>query len=111
MKAPFILLFFIAFYSCNSTLTAQVKPEVPKWMCSQGYWVIHGNLNTPKTSTIFFYTTQHELVYKELIYGKKINIGRMKTRKHLEKVLNQAVMVWQKEGIVKENQQLVSTKR
>ena len=110
MKAPLVLFFFI-FLLYNSTVKAQSESEVPKWMCEKGYWVIQSNLKTPKNATIYFYTTRHELVYKEFISGKKINIEKIKTRKHLEEVLNQAVTAWQKEGIVKENQQLVITKR
>ena len=110
MKAPLILFFFI-FILYNSTVKAQSESKVPKWMCEKGYWVIQSNLKTPKNATIYFYTAQHELVYKEFVSGKKINIEKIKTRKHLEEVLNQAVTAWQKEGIVKENQQLVITKR
>ena len=108
MKA---LLFFSICLLYNSTLKAQSESTVPKWMCEKGYWVIQSNLKTPKNATIFFYTPQHELVYKEFVSGKKINIDKLKTRKHLEEVLNQAVTAWQKEGVVKENQQLVVTKR
>ena len=111
MKAPLILFFSLTFFNCNSTLKAQSKPAVPKWMSEKGYWVIQSNLKTPKNATIYFYTPQHELVYKEVISGKKINIEKIKTRKHLEQVLNQAITVWEKEGVVKENQQLVITKR
>ena len=111
MKAPLFLLFSIAFFNCNSLLQAQSQSDVPKWMSEKGYWVIQSNLKTPKDATIFFYTPQHELIYKELISGKKINIEKIKTRKHLEKVLNQAITVWGKEGVVKENQQLVIMKR
>jgi len=111
MKAPLIVLFFISFFIGNSALRAQSKSAVPKWMCEKGYWIIESNLKTPKNATIYFYTPRHELVYKEFISGKKINIEKIKTRKHLEQVLNQAVIAWQKEGVVKENQQLVITKR
>jgi len=111
MKARLILLFSLFFFISHQRLKAQSESAVPKWMCEKGYWVIQSNLKTPKNATIYFYTPQHELVYKEFVAGKKINIEKIKTRKHLEQVLNQAVIAWQKEGIVKENQQLVITKR
>jgi hypothetical protein len=79
-------------------------------MSGKGYWVIQNNLRTPKNSIIFFYTNQHELVYREAITGKRINTERIKTRKRLEAVLEQAVTAFQKEGMVKENQQMVITK-
>ena len=111
MKAPLILLFSITLFISTSTLEAQSKSAVPKWMSEKGYWVIQSNLKTPKDATIYFYTPEHQLVYKEFISGKKINIEKIKTRKHLEQVLNQAVTAWQKEGVAKENLQLVITKR
>jgi hypothetical protein len=110
MKTTRILLVCLTFL-INSTLKAQAKSESPKWMCDKGYWVIQSNLKTPKNCIIYFYTIQHELVYKEVVSGKKINIEKTSTRKHLEGVLNQAITAWQKEGIVKENQQLVITRR
>jgi hypothetical protein len=110
MKTTWILLVCVIFL-INSTLKAQAKSEAPKWMCDKGYWVIQSNLKTPKNCIIYFYTIQHELVYKEVVSGKKINIEKTSTRKHLEGVLNQAITAWQKEGIVKENQQLVITRR
>jgi hypothetical protein len=110
MKTTWILLIFFIFLG-NSALEAQAKSEAPKWMCEKGYWVIQSNLKTPKNCIIYFYTIHHELVYKEVISGKKINIEKTSTRKHLEGVLNQAIATWQKEGVVKENQQLVITRR
>jgi hypothetical protein len=110
MKTTLILLIFFIFLG-NSTLKAQSKSEAPKWMCEKGYWVILSNVKTPKNCTIYFYTTQHQLVYKEVVSGKRINIEKTSIRKHLEAVLNQAIAAWQKEGIVKENQQLVITRR
>jgi hypothetical protein len=110
MKTTLILLIFFIFLG-NSTLKAQSKSEAPKWMCEKGYWVIQSNVKTPKNCVIYFYTTQHQLVYKEVVSGKRINIEKTNIRKHLEAVLNQAIAAWQKEGIVKENQQLVITRR
>ena len=104
-----ILSLFIMAFLHTTTLKAQ-SSNVPKWMCQKGFWVIQGNLNFPKKAVIYFYTNDRELVYKEQVTGKRINVNRLKTRKHLETVLNHAITTWQKEGIVKENQQLVITK-
>ncbi len=76
-------------------------------MCQKGFWVIQGNLHSPKNSTIYFYNNERELVYKEEVYNR-INPDKLKTRKRLESVLNQSVIAWQKERVLKENQQLVS---
>lgn len=105
------LIFLMCSIFLGYSLKAQNKSEVPKWMCEKGYWVIQSNLKTPKSCVIYFYTRQHDLVYKELVSGKKINSEKTSTRKHLEEVLNQSITTWQKEGIVRENQQLVITRR
>ena len=78
-------------------------------MCQKGFWVIQGNISSPNVSTIYFYNNDRELVYKEQV-DKRINPNKLKTRKHLESVLNASVIAWQKERVVKENQQLVITK-
>src|SRR5687767_5399597 len=99
MKLLLSLLIFICLYT--APINAQ-SSKAPKWMSGKGYWVIQSNLHTPKESIIYFYTNRHQLVYKETIAGKRINVERAKTRKHLEAVLDQAVTAWQKEGVAKE---------
>jgi hypothetical protein len=106
MKPLLSLFVLICLYT--APINAQ-SSKAPRWMCGKGYWVIQSNLYTPKESIIYFYTNQHQLVYKETICGKRINPERTKTRKHLEAVLSQAVTAWQKEGVAKENQQMVVT--
>ena len=104
-----ILPFFVL--ACLYTLQVKAQSsKVPAWMCEKGFWVIQSNVHTPKIAIIYFYTNQRELVYKEEVKGKRINSERIRTRKHLEAVLNGAIIAWQKDGIVKENQQLVAAK-
>ena len=104
-----ILPFFVL--ACLYTLQVKAQSsKVPAWMCEKGFWVIQSNGRTPKNAIIYFYTNQHALVYKEELKGKRINPERIRTQKHLEAVLNKAIIAWQKDGIVKENQQLVAAK-
>jgi hypothetical protein len=106
------LLLLLATLICFQTKTVKAQPlKTPTWMNGKGYWVIQSNLKTPKNSTIFFYTNKHELVYKETITGQRINPDRVKIRKHLEAVLKQAIVAWEKEGIARENEQMVVTAR
>ena len=101
-----VLIFAFPFYH-TIVVQAQLNSKTPKWMCGKGFWVIESNMHTPKNCTIYFYNNERELVYKEAVTGRRINTEKIKTRKHLEAVLNQAVTAWQKERIVKENQQMV----
>jgi len=103
-----MLLYFLLTFCIQLTVNAQ-SSKTPKWMCQKGFWVIQGNVHSPKVSTIYFYNNDQELVYKEQVY-KRINANKLKTRKHLEFVLNQSVTAWQKERVFKENQQLVISK-
>jgi hypothetical protein len=103
-----VLLFLVAL--CTSATIKAQSPPVPKWMSEKGFWVIQSNLKSPKNSTIYFYNNDQELVYKEEVNGKRINTDKLKTRKHLESVLVESITTWKKEGVAKENQQLVVTK-
>jgi hypothetical protein len=108
---PFLrFIIFLLLFCHTMAVNGQLHSKTPKWMCGKGFWVIVSNRNTPKNCTIYFYTNERELVYKEVITGRQINTEKIKTRKHLDRVLNQAVTAWQKEGIVKENQQMVVSK-
>ena len=102
-----LLLFLLCM--CVTAVSKAQSSKIPKWMCQKGFWVIQSNVNAQKNSTIYFYNTDKELVYKEEV-NKRFNPDKLKTRKHLESVLNQSVTAWQKERVLKENQQLVITK-
>ena len=102
-------LLFAFFCLCIQVGANAQSSRVPKWMCQKGFWVIQGNLQSPKTSTIYFYNNEQQLVYKEQVY-KRINPDKLNTRKRLESVLNQSIIAWQKDHVAKENQQLVISK-
>lgn len=74
----------------------------------QPYWVIESNVKTPKQSTVYFYTARHELMYKERVEGKKLNVNRRKIVKRLNEALNETVIAWQKEKAVKENEYILA---
>jgi hypothetical protein len=74
----------------------------------QPYWVIESNVNTPRQSTVYFYTARHELMYKEQVEGKKLNVNRRKIVKRLNEALNETVIAWQKEKAVKVNEYILA---
>lgn len=75
-----------------------------------GFWVVESNIRSPKNSVVYFYNEGKELVYKESITGKRININRNKIRNQLNMVLEQSLLSWNKEKTMKENQQWLATK-
>lgn len=85
------------------------KIVTPNWVSEKGYWVIENNVHTPKSSTVYFYTMDNVLVYKEKIEGLKINVKKTKVCMKLKAALEGAVTVWNATHIAKENETLVAT--
>jgi hypothetical protein len=107
---PFVAILFFA--SLSTSLFAQEQyhsQKSPKWLSSNGYWVVESNVKTPKNSTIYFYNTDDVMVYKETVQGVKIRVDRVKTLKRLRTVLDESVIAWQQQHVIKENQMLVAT--
>ena len=71
------------------------KPETPKWVSAKGYWVIKSHKNTPKESTIYFYNSNHTLVYQEEIKNQKLKLKK-KTLLKLKAALEEAVNSYEK---------------
>jgi hypothetical protein len=99
--------------SLSTTVFAQESQaaghsSTPKWVSGNGYWVVESNIKTPLNSTIYFYTTDNVLVYKENVQGMKIRLNRTKVLMRLKTVLDQSVTAWHEQHISKENQMLVA---
>lgn len=52
-------------------------------------WVIESNVKTPKKSTVKFYNAKQELIYEEVVEGKRLNVRRERTKKKLNEILAQ----------------------
>jgi len=104
------LTFIVVFFSLLSLAQAQAASKAPKWLSGKGLWVIQSNIKTPKNATIYFYNNNKELIYKEVVTNKKINTERASVRKKLEAVLVQAVSAWEREKVVKENDNWVASR-
>jgi len=77
----------------------------------EAFWVIENNVKSPKQSTVYFYTADQTLIYKETITGKKLKVNRPKTVRQLNTVLNQSVVAWQKEQVMRQDLHLVYNRR
>jgi hypothetical protein len=102
MKHIFVSLLIIVLNAfVFSVASAQeIKP--------QPYWVIEDNIKIPKLSTVYFYTADHNLMYKEVVQGKKINVNRRKVVKQLNATLQELQVAWGKELKPKTDEQLVA---
>ena len=89
--------------------TAQTSPtKLPRWVPRNGFWVVESNIHTPKQSTVYFYTSDGTLVYKEAITGQRLNLKHKALRIHLADVLEQSLTVWEKSKVPHENQQWIA---
>jgi len=105
-KQLFVTLFFGLLI--QATLFAQDKrQDTPEWVSSKGWWVVESNIHTPKVNIVYFYNNDGVLVYKEKIEGLRINSSKKATRMQLKQVLESAVVTWEKEHQLKENESLV----
>lgn len=74
-----------------------VKPAIPRWAPEEGYWVAESNKHQPKQCTIFFYTNEHTLIYKEKIEGVKLNLNSSRVKMRLKKVLETSLIAWRQQ--------------
>ncbi len=72
------------------------RPKFPDWVSDKGYWVVESNIHSPLDHIITFYNNENELLYKETITGVKLNPEKRKVKMKLKKVLESAVLAWEK---------------
>jgi hypothetical protein len=94
-----IMIFFCSAASAQKTVPA---PEP--------YWVIESNVKTPTHSIVCFYSTNHELMYKRTVDGKRLNVNHPKIRRMLNEALKEVTLAW-KEGKLTEKSELVAMQR
>jgi mRNA-degrading endonuclease HigB of HigAB toxin-antitoxin module len=90
-----------------SVVAQQEKPVVPAWAPASGYWVAENNVKQPMNYTLYFYTDDHVLIYKENLEGVKLNLNSARVKKRLKKVLEKSLLAWQEYHKAKENEGLV----
>ena len=52
------------------------------------YWVIEKNINSRNTTTVRFYSADHNLLDERVIQGKVININKNKHKRLLDQLLS-----------------------
>ena len=91
-------LIILALFSIGSLAQQQRKtqPSIPKWVSDKGYWIIQSNIHTPLDHIVSFYNNDHVLLYKEALKGVKLNTEKRKVKMRLKKVLEAAVIAWER---------------
>lgn len=81
--------------------------RIPKWVSGKGYWVVEGNVKTPRDHTIRFYTNENVLVYTESLKGVKLNANKRKVKMKLKNALESAILAWENKSEKLEGMALV----
>ena len=84
MKSKNLLLYVFLLMAVN---LPQATSAQPPENVIEPYWIIKGNVKKPKSNIIYFYNAEHQLMYKEIIEGRKINIKNHKVRLQLNAAL------------------------
>lgn len=111
MKKNLLLLafaLFLASAACLAQDEATQKSKAAKYLSDKGYWIIESNVKTPKSSVIYFYTTQDQVVYKETIEGMKIRINKRKVLQRLKNVLEQSVLAYEQNHLFQQDKMIVA---
>jgi hypothetical protein len=92
----------------QSVVFAQGKSNVsPEWVSEKGWWMVEGNIHSPKQHTVYFYNNEGVLVYKEKLEGIRLKPNKRATQMRLKKVLETSVQAWEQQHQAKENESLV----
>ena len=83
------------------------KPAKPRWISDKGFWVLENNIYSPRKYIIYFYNNNSELIYKEKIEGVFLDLDRRRVKMNLKKALELALIAWEKQRKVIENEMLV----
>ncbi len=81
-----IVFALLTAYSIPAAYSQDSPPAI-----SQGNWVVESNINTPKSQVIKFYNSKSELIYEELVNGRKIRYQQGRIKKALNKTLEIAL--------------------
>jgi len=111
-KIPLVACSLILILMLSVKGWAQVEPEiraVPEWISDKGYWEVENNIKTPDTFTVYFFNNEGTMVYKEKVEGVQLNIKNRKTLMRLRRVLDQSVVAWENNHLVKVDSMLVAT--
>ena len=106
-KTAKLIVFCMALFCISGTTIAQKQAKTPRWIPENGNWMVETNIHKPLYSVIYFYTNEGEVIYKETLEGMKLNLDKKKVRMRLKKVLDAALVSWNKNRQLAEEQSWV----
>ena len=97
----------VSFIVVTALSLSTFSAHAQRWLSDKGFWVVESNVKMPREYIIYFYNNEKQLMYKEHLKGVTLSVNRRKTRKRLERVLEQSVTAWEKDHVVGEDRQWV----
>ena len=81
------------------------QPDLPAWVSDKGYWVVESNIHQRDSHTVFFYSNDNVLMYKEKLEGIKLNVEKRRIKMKLKRALETSAIAWQraKDGLPAED--------
>ncbi len=81
------------------------QPDLPAWVSDKGYWVVESNIHQRDSHTVFFYSNDNVLMYKEKLEGIKLNVEKRRIKMKLKRALETSAIAWQraKDGLPTED--------
>ena len=76
-------------------LTTCVGSAVAAQMPDNGFWQVITKETGEARTTVRFYDLQKHLIYEEQLEGVRLDVGRRKTCRLLNKVLKTALVAWE----------------
>lgn len=94
--------------SINAQGWAVQKNRQPGWISDKGFWQIEGNVNSPRTNTVYFFNNDRVLIYKEEVRGVKLDLSKLRVKMRLKRALETAILVWEQKQELTTGGHLVS---
>ena len=86
-------------------MAIQAQKPQPTWIPTDGYWVVVLNVHARNEATVRFYDNGDQLLYEEVVPGKKLRLNSRKTKLSLKNCLEQVIAIRKtNEGEVKERE-------
>ena len=87
----------------------ETAETTPRYVSKKGFWVVQSNTNVPTSSTIYFYTMNNRLLYKEEIEGVRLNLNRNKVKMRLKRALEKTIDAHERGELTAANDRIVAS--
>ena len=107
-KTSLITFITLLFLSTSASAQANKVSNGPKWVPQDGYWVVETNKHNLKSSIIYFYNDNNEVVYKENVESMIIKTKKRSVKMNLKNVLDRSLLAYNIQHKTAENEMLVA---